>query len=498
MKKIFNHLSMYLLLILITGLTACEQEQTEGIGAEGNLPLKEITSDNKTSVSAETAEYVATQFMQNNKNLKSTTCTIKDISILRDNTGEPSMYVINYENNGGFVIVSASKNFYPVLAYSDEGNFSTNNSDMPLGLTEWIIDNKIAIQDQSEQSIDSISKFRNLWSMYEKHSDTDIKTIKSYDQSEFSATVAQLEAEWMSGGIEYSPFHPNYPDEVSPKMYDMLMLMEEEARMTSTPFRAYILPKYEYIRSNVEELLTTTWNQDSPYNKFIKNNYPTGCVATAMVQVMRYHRWPKDSFKWDLMLDSYKSANGNIIGTTAQQDAVADLMKIGGQSILTDYGKDGSGAYTSNVPGALKNIFNYSSNVKHKNFDGSANSAVEIMNNLKNGRPVILDGKRDRALGFISYNGHAWVCDGFRYTCLKRNLTVVTISAMYGYVEVRYTPDTDGSTATETNYFHMNWGWGGSNNGWFNINSIGLTTSNGDYRNYQYDRNMVVNIYPNK
>lgn len=53
--------------------------------------------------------------------------------------------------------------------------------------------------------------------------------------------------------------------------------------------------QYKDVRKEVDVLLTSNWDQNAPYNNKCFNNYPTGCVATALAQVMNYHKWPKEA-----------------------------------------------------------------------------------------------------------------------------------------------------------------------------------------------------------
>ena len=131
-------------------------------------------------------------------------------------------------------------------------------------------------------------------------------------------------------------------------------------------------------------LMSTKWNQDDPYNQMCPTLYAkptyTGCVATAMAQVMKYHEWPAVGtgtasytwegrnlqmnykyypFDWSNMLDTYVEGQY----TQAQADAVATLMKACGYSVEMVYGTDASGAYTADVADALRTYFDYSKSI---------------------------------------------------------------------------------------------------------------------------------------
>ncbi|MCR5050113.1 MAG: C10 family peptidase [Paludibacteraceae bacterium] len=218
----------------------------------------------------------------------------------------------------------------------------------------------------------------------------------------------------------------------------------------------------------IEPLMTSKWNQSSPYNDLAPmyndngGQCVTGCVATAMAQVMYFYRYPQKgigshsylwictepagksgtlsanfgntTYDWANMLDSYRSGY-----TDVQSNAVATLMYHCGVSIDMGYGQS-SGAYTEQVPVALKNYFGYDANyqrIRKIMYPADSLNAI-IAAELSADRPVIVSGHNDEG-------GHAFVCDG----C-----------------------DTRG-------YFHINWGWGGSNDGYYLLTALNPGRSQG-------------------
>ena len=218
----------------------------------------------------------------------------------------------------------------------------------------------------------------------------------------------------------------------------------------------------------VAPLLTTRWDQVDPYNIFCPldsngNHYVTGCVATAMAQVMYYHHAnsvdrtthdmpayttsigesveavPAGSFiDWDNMMSSYWSDEGR---TEEQIAAVANLMKYCGASVQMNYKRGSSGAKTENVPKALIAYFNYDSKAEclDRDYCGLSDEEWEglVYNELKNSRPVLYAGWRPNVVG------HAFVCDGY---------------------------DGDG-------FFHIVWGWGNTN-GYYRLTAIDSVGTN--------------------
>ena len=200
----------------------------------------------------------------------------------------------------------------------------------------------------------------------------------------------------------------------------------------------------------VEALLgDISWDQGEPYNNLApKENGITcdaGCVATAMAQIMRYHQWPakgigSHSYAWndtilssDFSSHSYDWANMTPIygwnSTEKEKNAVATLMYDCGVSLNMKYGTSGSGAFAFLITDALPRYFGYNSTIerRHRFFYSSQEWDGIIKAELDAKRPVLYEGQS------AIIGGHAFVCDGY---------------------------DRQG-------YFHFNWGWGGSANGYF-------------------------------
>ena len=223
----------------------------------------------------------------------------------------------------------------------------------------------------------------------------------------------------------------------------------------------------------IEPLIQVNWNQGSPYNYFCPENEKgkavVGCVAVGMAQAMSVAQWPARP----VGIHSYKCANygeqyinydkeldynwNAILTGTALKLPVALLLWHCGVAVNMDYGVDGSGTQTSYIPGALMRYFSYPSSVKYysrDNFWGDDNDWRElILNELREGRAVAYSGHDPKG----NY-GHCFNLDGY-----------------------------DGE------FFHVNWGWGGSNNGYFPLNGLKDGKMN---MNYTDGQGVVVGIRP--
>ncbi len=232
-------------------------------------------------------------------------------------------------------------------------------------------------------------------------------------------------------------------------------------------------------KAAIAPLVTTHWDQDPLYNmlcpryngqavQYAGKSCVTGCVATAMAQVMNYHQWPKEpsteipgygysvsnldtgnglvedfemsalapmSFDWDNMCDQLTNSDGSTAAGVTRNNimAVARLMLYCGQSVQMSYSPNISLSYTSYVAQALRNYFGYDKGVRIINRLGYSISDWEnvIYQELANNRPVVYAGQSDSG-------GHAFVCDGY-----------------------------DGN-----GMFHINWGWGGYYEDYFSLSVL--------------------------
>lgn len=237
-------------------------------------------------------------------------------------------------------------------------------------------------------------------------------------------------------------------------------------------------------KKEIAPLVKTKWNQGTPYNNLCPsvNNIkcPSGCVATAMAQVMKFWNYPEvgtgrvtatlpsggtgegfinlaqKPFDWNNMIDSYSGYDY----TNEQGNAVATLMQAAGYAAKMNYAPGGSGALSINAAISLSKNFKYNPNIQYLQrlyFNASEWNEI-VYNELAAGRPILYGGQSTSV-------GHEFVCDGY-----------------------------DGN-----GYFHFNWGWGGMSDGYFildalNPNSVG--TGGGAGGGYNSRQDIIIGIQP--
>ena len=233
-------------------------------------------------------------------------------------------------------------------------------------------------------------------------------------------------------------------------------------------------------KASVAPLLSTKWGQGNPFNAMLRctiggNSYEfvTGCVATAMAQVMKYYEYPEkgtgsvsyvvsnylakmehtfgDYYDWDNMLDVYNYQEWGTMSATTK--AVATLMRDCGVAVEMNYGTESSGASSSTIVPALKKYFSYGDNTalyKRSNYSKTKWMQM-IYEELSNNRPIIYMGidKSDEE----NPMGHAFVLHGYNSS-----------GAVY-----------------------VNWGWNGACDGYYDIDLLNPYNSQ-----YSEDQEMVL------
>ena len=230
--------------------------------------------------------------------------------------------------------------------------------------------------------------------------------------------------------------------------YFKLFLKEYERVVKEVRSKAATTTPQRPIKRKVEPLLTCKWSQYDPFNKYTPlsngQHTPTGCVATATAQVMFYNKWPKNrpqdyiastgddakksaTYWWDEMKNTT-----NDMRTEHSQQAVGVLMSDIGKAVNMRYYYRGSDSNLQYACNALRDKFDYTVRYLDKNFLPANDFLNEVMQEISDGYPVLVVG-----------GPHAFVYDGY----------------------------------DEQGLIHTNWGWGGENDGYFDINIVTLNVS---------------------
>ena len=205
----------------------------------------------------------------------------------------------------------------------------------------------------------------------------------------------------------------------------------------------------------VGPLVKSQWSQSSPFNnycpKYDGSRSVVGCAATALSQIMNYWQWPKrghgshsytyngqeissdfsqSEYQWQYILPSYYGG-----ATSKSKNAVAKLCFDVGVALDMQYSPSSSGAYPSSIAPAAKTYFSYDSGARLVSRTGGADDWDSLLiRELDAGRPIFYSGQDN------DNGGHAFICDGY----------------------------------SVNHYFHFNWGWAGSGDGYFKTSALNV------------------------
>lgn len=269
-------------------------------------------------------------------------------------------------------------------------------------------------------------------------------------------------------------------------------LSDKDIQLKKTPQRKQT--------ESIEPLIQTKWGQETPYNDNCPKNKAatddskcaSGCVATAMAQVMNYYQYPATGqgfyayqsatqkhnltldfsstvFDWNRLINTYGNES-----TEEQKAEVAKLMYACGVAVSMDYGSssDGqSGAAPTDIPYAMIKYFGYNPNINYKikDYYGSEEWDSMIMTELKSGHPILYGGYNSAGKG-----GHRFILDG----------------------------------CDENGLYHFNFGWtipgwsflDGHGNGYYSLEllkpNFEFFGENVDLGDFSYQQSMICNVSP--
>ena len=346
-------------------------------------------------VDAQRAQQIGNRFLSAKALKSDIQLNIAYISTTRDAV---DYYVFNVPGDNGFVIVAGDDRVKPILAYSTTGSFDANN--LSDGFSFTLNGFCEEIQYVKEHNIEATPDIRAEWK---------------------SVTETGIIKQGRGNSVVVGP------------------------------------------------LLQTTWHQNFPYNSQCPEDPEgngghvyAGCVATAMGQVMKFWDYPEQGegshtyepydypqqtanfgeteYHFELMPNDLDS-----LSTEEDYFYIAQLLHHCGIAVEMMYGPNGSGAFSDDVPPALRTYFGYSCDDHITNYGGgfwgpgySNEDWIQMLKDggLDEGIPLYYSGQDDTGAG-----GHAFVCDGY----------------------------------DENDYFHFNWGWSGKDDAWCPVGALNTT-----------------------
>ncbi len=290
--------------------------------------------------------------------------------------------------------------------------------------------------------------------------------------------------------LAYSPDGEFSIENIAPAAKDLVLDYSEQiTNAQNVGFHGSIDEEWKQLKNgkvrsrlakNVEPLIKTKWDQSPGYNDFCPEidgeKTVTGCVATAMAQVMNYWQWPKrgvgfheyqsqncgtvatvfgaTDYEWNIMPEQLHEGSGWMASSSEDEiEAIANIMYDCGVSVDMNYGLESSGIRDpQKVKDALVKYFKYSPKMTLESKDKYSDDEWidKLKKELNDSRPILYYGFGTNG------GGHAFICDGY----------------------------------DANDYFHFNWGWSGYGDAYYYINGLAPTENGiGSNENGTYNDN---------
>lgn len=356
--------------------------------------------------------------------------------------GTPVYHILNLKPQG-WAIVSADRVAYPIIGYSATGSFAPGRKNC--GFQSWMVNVRNEIHAAIVQELSPLPRALQAWGDLDRPTDVYMEEASSFRATAAAAASVSplLTTIWGQGGVS--------------QPYPLCAWLD-----------SWLLDYDAY----------------SPYEVNWAGFYrvaPTGCVATATGQVMKYWAWPPAgdgshtsnpsaptdcattgntygtytvdyaarTYDWSIMPNKVWGAASGLVPPSTFE--VAKLLRDVGNAVDMQYAPGGSGAYTSWVPEALKSHFRYANSTTFRYKSSYPGTWIaDLKTELDAGRPLVYSGAAPDGTG-----GHAFVLDGY---------------------------DASGN-------FHINWGWDGWLDGYYNVDALTffdlLSLSTHNYTAYQ-------------
>ena len=456
----------YLLIILPLATIACvDSELHSSLSPTTSIiPHEQVKGiDPQTlEISEEDAAFVA---LTSNTHTKSSfNKRVANIVTYYCDNGDPAFYAINYENQLGYTLISATKNYYPVLAISEYGCFPPKETDSGtlILVNQYIKD----ISLSKECPEDSLLAIRSQWVKYERSNNAIVSTRTGGSINEvINTNMAEwINNDYMFSGLSEGALH-SIPEDVFQRFINVAQGLTHP---DYDPLDySYLLVKYSTNTYQRGPYLTTSWHQEYPYNQYIpivNSHQVVGCCGVAAGQIIAFHQKPTSYASWSSI------SNGD-------NTEIATLLYNVANGVNTDYSNGASDII--NVKNYLTALGYQCSRVYH--------SLSTTLGSLNLSYPVFMSGVTP------NHSGHAWVCDGYQDNMhtVEYILKIIPLDEPLRFV----TADTY-TVSSDSYLFHMNWGSQSVYPGWYTDSGSSSDWPSGiDNCNFSDNRQDLIHIH---
>lgn len=456
-------------------LAGCSDEYSEQISQIGLQPQEHFIADAVCSSPVSQSDINRVVSIFGNGSIKSASRAHTPdytISTIFDSEGNPVIYVVNYSDNAGFVLVSATKDYHPILAYSEKGNYEVLRPKAS-GVDVWEANTVKAVKE-SAALVETERISHNMeWLKYsetlnnsilrgsgthEYISDSEYEELNQIYLASINELAANNKIVYPYERSSWQSILKDTPLSSAENMAKNVYWMYEDIWQDF----ASIVYWEEYTETVTPATVKSKWHQDDPFNTafpLLSDNKPAkvGCGPLAVGQIMRYFQYPK-TFNWDDMPLMYATTTTSKFLYDIAEAAKAEY-KIGETPTKTDN---------------LKNVF---TQYGYKSDDVVEANIGGIEQSLKSGSPVMMFGHDAQG------TGHSWIATQAKIQYYTAHYDVYNFG---GFKTYRSVGSARQQVYSSTSYLYYNWGWGGYPDGYFLLHE------------HDYNKNLKVllNIKP--
>ena len=459
-------------LLLGLALVGCSNDEFEPASpVSQSMPDVAVDADAGSAVTKADLQNVVSIFGNGSKENSGRSQSDKDytLSTIYDSEGSPAIYVINYAGNGGFVLVSATKDYHPILAYAERGNYDVSRF-MSSGLDVWEESTINAVKESASLPEKEKAAHNIEWLKYSAKTNAPILRGPGPHEYITDEEYAELTQIYM---YAINDLRDQRKDVYPYDKTEWCRVLKQEIIDRAESLASNVYWMYEDIWQDFATLVywyeceqiktpvtvQSTWAQDrefnSEYRPLASGLLPAaGCGPVAAGQIMRYFQHPV-RYNWQQMpLD---------VATSTTSKFLFDIAETAGAIY---------GSTTSTEIRKIRDVFvkfGYSAdNVKAASFYSMAKS-------IESGSPVYVRGDNGD-------KGHAWVATQSSMSSYTLHYDIYNFKGRKSYQYI----GTDKQESMTLNYLYYNWGWGGYNDGYFAI----------DDHQYNKDMEVILNIKP--
>jgi len=461
---------LFSFLLCLFATYACSVEQVENpknadISLKQNLYENLYLDKESHDVNSLDAKKVAMLFqLQNDDNIElsrsATEINLDEMiveTIYDEESNTPLLYIVNKGNNNGFVIVSATKKAHPIIAFSESGTFNVEHN---IGSETFVNNYKEQIK---EAVLSGDNSHQKEWALFEKE----------YNHRASRASSAEIEAMIQAEINSKTALGYTYIGKLTALPY---YLPQNECEAVIRDIASNTNPAYDYEEvslffiktynfQKVDKLTSTQWHQFYPFNVGTFNGY-AGCVPIAVAQIAYYHKYPTERYNWSQIYS-------NPVLNAGFDHFIKDIRNV--CSVI--YDDDGTSASYNDAYNAFRTL-DY--NPLKQEVPGAEYLRQEITAN----RPVYMRGENTS-----TGKGHAWISEGYlnkKYQAVISMIDARGDGTPYFDYPLSVNPVNDDQYGE---FFYMNFGWGGDNDGWYRSNAYNPSSPN---KSYTYNQKLIL------